>query len=503
VTRPIRRLLVANRGEIAVRVLRAGQERGIVGIAVASDPDLHAYHARVADVVMPLGGSAPNESYLVMDRILAAAKESRADAIHPGYGFLAENAEFARRVASEGITFVGPSPEVIEEMGLKTRARARMIAAGVPVVPGREIADDAGDAEWKRAADEVGFPLLVKAAAGGGGKGMRAVHDPQDLLDAVAAARREAESAFGDGRVYLERLLIRPRHVEVQILGDTHGHVVHLGERDCSVQRRHQKVVEESPAPGLSDDLRAAMHAPAVRAAEEVAYVGAGTVEMLLDASGEFFFLEMNTRLQVEHPVTELVTGIDLVGEQIAIAEGKPISFTQDQVAVRGHALEARLYAEDPARGFLPQTGEVLCFDPPDGPGLRSDTGLVTGGTVTSFYDPMLAKLCAHGTDREQARHRLLAALRRTALLGVGSNLEYLAAILEVDAFASGDVHTGLIEEHLADWKPDPHPPVEALAVAGALLDRPAAVSGAGGGEGETLAPLWATLGPRRFGGSG
>jgi len=457
-SRRIERILVANRGEIAVRVIRACRELGISSVAIASEADRFSLHAQLADEVVEIGPAESAQSYLVQEKVIAAAVDTHCDAVHPGYGFLAENAGFARACAEAGLIFIGPTPEVIEEMGLKTRARARMQAAGVPVVPGALLGEDSDEEQWRKAAAEVGYPVLVKASAGGGGKGMRAVHEEGELVDAIAAAQREAISAFGNGEVYLERLLVEPRHIEVQVLGDTHGHVVHLGERECSIQRRHQKIVEESPAPGLSDELRGRIHEAAVRAAAAVRYVGAGTVEMLLDRSGEFFFLEMNTRLQVEHPVTEWVSGIDLVAQQIHVAEGGELPFTQDEITRRGHSIEVRLYAEDPAEGFLPQTGEVLLFEAPGGPGIRVDSGINTGAEVSLHYDPMIAKLSSWADDRDGARRRMMEALRETVLLGVGSNLSYLYAILEHPAFAAGRTHTGFLPRYFEGWKPGMKP---------------------------------------------
>ena len=495
------RVLVANRGEIAVRVLRACRQRGLETVAVVSEADRSSLAAQLADRVVEIGPPPAAESYLRIDRILEAARAAGADAVHPGYGFLAENAAFARACAEAGLVFIGPSPEVIDAMGVKTEARRRMQEAGVPVVPGALLEGDDPIA-WRASADAVGFPLLVKAAAGGGGKGMRAVRAPEDLVDAIGAARREAASAFGDSTVYLERLLLRPRHVEVQVLGDTHGNVLHLHERDCSVQRRHQKVVEECPAPGLDADLRARLHESAVRAAKAVDYVGAGTVEMLLDTSGEFFFLEMNTRLQVEHPVTENVTGIDLVDAQLRVAAGEPLGFDQDDVVLRGHSIEVRLYAEDPARGFLPQTGTLHLFEPPAGPGVRVDTGVGTGSEITLHYDPMIAKLCAWGSDREQARRRLVEALRETTVIGPTTNLTYLLSILEQPAFAEGAVHTGFLDQHLPDWTASEPTTDELLWAAAAALF---ATDPGGGrhtrhddGEGVTTG-VWDEIGPLRL----
>lgn len=502
--RRIERVLVANRGEIAVRILRACRQLGLSTVAVVSEADQRSLAAQLADQVVEIGPAPARDSYLRIDRILDAARRTGADAIHPGYGFLAENAAFARACADAGIVFVGPSAEVIDAMGVKTQARARMQAAGVPVVPGALLPE--GDEEgWRAVAAEVGYPLLVKAAAGGGGKGMRAVHDPSDLIEAIGAARREAQSAFGDATVYLERLLRQPRHVEVQVLGDAHGKVLHLGERDCSIQRRHQKVVEESPAPHLPVELRRRMQEAAVRAAQAVGYVGAGTVEMLLDASGSFYFLEMNTRLQVEHPVTELVTGIDIVQAQLRVAAGEPLGFEQEDVLTRGHALEVRLYAEDPAHGFLPQTGTLHVFEPPSGPGIRVDTGVVTGSEVTLHYDPMIAKICAWGSDREQARGRLVEALRETVVLGPTTNLEHLLAVLRHPAFASGAVHTGFLDEHLRDWdrqasldaRTEDVLWVAAAAILGGTVGAPTV--GASNADANASSPVWAGLGPLRL----
>lgn len=504
--RRITKVLVANRGEIAVRVLRSCHEAGLRTVAVVSEADRGGLAARLAGEVVEIGPAPAAESYLRADRILEAAAQTGADAVHPGYGFLAENAGFARACAEAGLVFIGPSPEVIEAMGVKTTARETMAAAGVPVVPGARLSAEDDARSWCRTAEAVGLPLLVKAAAGGGGKGMRAVADLQALPGAIEAARREAASAFGDPTVYLERRLLRPRHVEVQILGDAHGQVVHLGERDCSVQRRHQKVIEESPAPGLDDALRERMHAAAVQAARAVGYVGAGTVEMLLDASGEFYFLEMNTRLQVEHPVSEWVHGVDLVAEQLRVAAGEPMSEAARVAPARGWSIEARLYAEDPAQQFLPQAGRVVVFEPPVGPGVRVDTGIESGDEIGLHYDPMLAKISAHGPDRESARRRLVQALRATVVLGLRTNLEHLIATLEHPAFVAGEVHTGFLADHLGQWRADASD--RPAAVEDALWAAAAALLAGGGGRGHARAAgmahprgsLWSELGPLRLG---
>ena len=492
----IERVLIANRGEIAVRILRACRELGLESVAIASDVDRTALHARLADRVELIGGATAAESYLQAGKILEAARRSGAHAIHPGYGFLAESASFAASVRDAGLIWVGPSPEVIAAMGIKTEARTRMQAAGVPVVPGAELPEKATAKQQQKIAASVGYPLLVKAAAGGGGKGMRAVDSSDQLQAAIAAARREAKSAFDDATVYLERQLIRPRHVEIQILADSHGKVLHLGQRDCSLQRRHQKVVEEAPAPRLPAATAAKMAEAAVTAARAVGYEGAGTVEMLLDATGEFFFLEMNTRLQVEHAVTEMIFGVDLVAEQLRVAAGEPLAWEQADLKARGHAMEARLYAEDPAQAFLPQTGEILLLELPSGPGLRVDSGVGNGDAVSLHYDPMLAKLVAYGPTRESARRRLVEALRATVLLGVGNNLSYLRAICEHPQFAAGNVHTSFLADHLGDFG-GRAPGADEQIILGAatlLLRRPAPAAANSDPAGARRPLLWQEL---------
>jgi geranyl-CoA carboxylase alpha subunit len=448
----IHTLLIANRGEIACRIIRACRRLGIRAVAVYADADAGARHVRLADEAIHIGPSPAAESYLAIERILDAARRSQADAIHPGFGFLAENAEFARACATAGFIFIGPGPEAIEAMGNKRAAKMVVSAAGVPVIPGYHGTDQRDDA-LQQAAGQIGFPLMVKAAAGGGGKGMRLVHAPDELLAALAAARREAQQAFGSADLLLERALIRPRHIEFQVVGDQHGNLIHLGERECSIQRRHQKVIEEAPAPGLSPTLRARMGEAAVRAARAVHYTNAGTVEFLLDENGDFYFLEMNTRLQVEHPVTEMVTGIDLVAWQIRLAEGAPLPLSQE-VALRGHAIEARLYAENPANDFLPATGPVLLWREPTGDGLRVESGVQTGDDVSIYYDPMLAKIIAHGPDRPTAVRRLIYALETATLLGLSNNLTFLRDALRHPAFLAGDLSTRFIEERMAGWQP-------------------------------------------------
>ncbi|CAJ61803.1 Acetyl-/propionyl-coenzyme A carboxylase alpha chain [Includes: Biotin carboxylase and Biotin carboxyl carrier protein (BCCP)] [Frankia alni ACN14a] len=441
---------MANRGEIAVRVIRTLRELGIESVAVYSDADAGARHVREADVAVRIGPAPARESYLNIPAVLAAATSTGAQAIHPGYGFLSENAEFAAACTEAGIVFIGPPTRAVEVMGDKITARRAVAAAGVPVVPGR---DDPAmtDADLLAAADQVGYPVLLKPSAGGGGKGMRVVTDASRLAAEVVGARREAAAAFGDDTLFVERYVQTPRHIEVQVLADAHGTVVHLGERECSLQRRHQKVIEEAPSVLLTPQARERMGAAAVATAASVGYVGAGTVEFLVAAANpeEFFFLEMNTRLQVEHPVTELVTGLDLVAEQLRIAAGEPLGYTQADIRLTGHAVEARVYAEDAARGFLPTGGQVLRLDEPSGPAVRVDSGLRLGTTVGSTYDPMLAKIIAHGPDRDTALDRLDRALARTCVLGVTTNVGFLRALLEHPDTRAGRLDTGLIERDL------------------------------------------------------
>jgi len=448
------KILVANRGEIAVRVLRGAQRLGYKTVAVYSDADTTALHVKVADEAVRIGPSPAKESYLAIDNIIAAARASGAGAIHPGYGFLSERAEFASAVQGAGLVFIGPDADAIDAMGNKSASKIRMLAAGVPCVPGYQ-GDDQSDERLADEAHKVGLPVMVKAAAGGGGRGMRLVHDDGLLLESIRGARSEASNAFGSGQLLIEKAIIHARHVEIQIFGDRHGNVVHFGERDCSVQRRNQKVVEEAPSPAVDEALRARMGAAAVAAARAVNYVGAGTVEFMLAADGAFYFLEMNTRLQVEHPVTELVYDVDLVEWQLRVAQGEMLPLTQAEINARrrGHAIEVRLCAEDPSRDYLPQTGTVLNWTPAVGEGVRIDTALETGLTISPYYDSMQAKLIAWGEDRETARRRLLSALKETLLLGVISNKDYLHTVLETPAFASGHFTTGFVNEHLPQSK--------------------------------------------------
>ncbi|ADB74203.1 biotin carboxylase N-terminal domain-containing protein [Geodermatophilus obscurus] len=471
-------VLVANRGEIAVRVIRTLRAMGIRSVAVYSAADAGARHVREADVAVPIGPAPAAQSYLSIERVLDAAVRTGAQAVHPGYGFLSENVEFARACEKAGIVFIGPPVAAIEAMGDKIRAKQTVVAAGVPVVPGR-TEPGMSDDEVAAAAVEVGFPVLLKPSAGGGGKGMRVVRAEAELGDAIAGARREARGSFGDDTLLVERYVGSARHVEVQVLGDAHGTVVHLGERECSLQRRHQKVIEEAPSPLLDAATRAAMGTAAVEAARAVGYTGAGTVEFIVDAErpSDFFFLEMNTRLQVEHPVTEMVTGLDLVELQVRVAAGGRLPLTQDDVVLDGHAVEARLYAEDPARGFLPQTGTVLGLREPAGPGVRLDSSLAVGSVVGTDYDPMLAKVVAWGPDRDTARARLVGALGHTAVLGVPTNTAFLRALLTDPDVVAGRLDTGLIErrgETLTAAEPVPPAVYAAAALALQLEAEPA-----------------------------
>ena len=446
----IRRLLIANRGEIAARIIRSAREMDIQVVAVYSDADAGAPYVQQADRAVRLPGNSAAETYLQADKIIEAARRTGCDAVHPGYGFLSENADFATACADAGLVFVGPPAQAIAAMGSKIAAKELMASAGVPVLPGVTAPDDA-DLQSnlaERAEAEVGYPVLVKAAFGGGGRGMRVVRDSSELMEAVDGARREAASAFGDGTVFLEHYVESPRHIEVQIFGDQHGNVVHLFERECSIQRRYQKIVEEAPSSAVSESLRAELCEAAVAAAKAIGYVGAGTVEFVMGADERFFFLEVNTRLQVEHPVTELITGLDLVRLQLQVAEGERLPDEVSAASINGHAIEVRLYAEDVAAGFLPATGTVRRFDVPQLPGLRVDAGIAVGSEISLHYDPMLAKVIAHGPSRDDARRTLARALNDTRLHGVESNRELLIAILREAEFAAGDIDTGYLTRH-------------------------------------------------------
>ncbi|MFL1516314.1 acetyl/propionyl/methylcrotonyl-CoA carboxylase subunit alpha [Pseudomonas prosekii] len=449
-------LLVANRGEIACRVMRTAKALGLTTVAVHSATDRDARHSREADIRVDLGGSKAAESYLQIDKLIAAAKASGAQAIHPGYGFLSENAEFARAIEAAGLIFLGPPASAIDAMGSKSAAKALMETAGVPLVPGYH--GEAQDLDtFRDACERIGYPVLLKATAGGGGKGMKVVEDVSQLAEALASAQREAKSSFGDSRMLVEKYLLKPRHVEIQVFADQHGNCLYLNERDCSIQRRHQKVVEEAPAPGLSAQLRRAMGEAAVRSAQAIGYVGAGTVEFLLDSRGEFFFMEMNTRLQVEHPVTEAITGLDLVAWQIRVARGEALPMTQAEVPLIGHAIEVRLYAEDPGNDFLPATGRLELYrESAAGPGRRVDSGVEEGDEISPFYDPMLGKLIAWGEDREQARLRLLSMLDEFAIGGLKTNINFLRRIIAHPAFAAAELDTGFIPRYQEQLLPAP-----------------------------------------------
>jgi acetyl-CoA carboxylase biotin carboxylase subunit len=487
-----RRVLVANRGEIAIRVMRACRERGIESVAVFSDADADAPHVRAADISIRIGPASPAASYLSIDAVMEAVRSTGADAVHPGYGFLSENASFARACAAAGCVFIGPPGDVIERMGSKISARELMIAAGVPVVPGLTPGDQS-DEGIAAAVREVGYPALVKASAGGGGKGMRVLTDETIGRDMIPAARREAVAAFGDGTLYVERLIEKPRHVEIQVFCDDHGNAVHLFERECSIQRRHQKVIEESPSPALSPALRQAMGQAAVAAARAAGYRNAGTIEFLLEGAGDtarFYFLEMNTRLQVEHPVTEAVTGVDLVQAQLTVAAGGPLPWSQEALSQRGHAIEVRVYAEDPAHGFVPQAGPLLIYREPQGPGIRVDSGVREGGAVSVNYDPLLAKLTVTAETRDAAIARAVTALHAFPVLGIRTNIPFLGRILGHADFRKGHLHTGFIEQHLEDLLAAPEVPDSAVAAAAVL-----GASGAAPADTPaTTVDPWATL---------
>lgn len=470
----VTKVLVANRGEIALRVLRACRELGIESVAVFSEADRSALHVRYADEAYCVGPGPSRESYLNIDRIIDTAKRAGADAVHPGYGFLAERAAFAAACADAGLTFIGPGPDAIETMGDKVTARATMQRAGVPVVPGTEAGADLNDEALLAAAEEIGFPLLIKASAGGGGKGMRMVHEREAMPPALQAARNEAEAAFGDGKVYLEKLISPARHIEIQVLADSQGNTIHLGERECSIQRRHQKLLEEAPSVFVGDDeaLRQHMGGIAVRAAEAVGYVNAGTIEFLVDRDKHVYFLEMNTRLQVEHPVTELVTGIDIVKEQLRVARGRKLSYTQDDVRMKGWAIEARINAEDPFGGFLPSIGTLTTHIMPAGPGVRVDTAMYEGYTIPPYYDSLIAKLIVHGSTRASAILRMRRALQEYRITGVKTTIPFHQNLLESTRFMAGNFHTRFVEESFELNRPDMSQPEIAAVLATLVAHR-------------------------------
>ncbi|MGE0101373.1 MAG: biotin carboxylase N-terminal domain-containing protein [Blastocatellales bacterium] len=476
--RIIEKILIANRGEIALRIIATCRAMGISTVAVCSDADLAAPHVAAADAAVRIGGPAPADSYLNIQAIVEAARRTGADAVHPGYGFLSENAEFAERCREAGLIFIGPSTEAIRSMGLKSAARRIAVQAGVLVVPGYD-GDEQGIDVLLANINKIEPPVLIKASAGGGGRGMRVLGSSDDPLSAVESARREAEKAFGDGRLLIEKFIENARHVEIQIIGDNYGNLIHLGERDCSIQRRHQKVVEESPSPAVDEDLRRRMGEAAVGIGRAIGYSGAGTVEFLLGPDGKFYFIEVNTRLQVEHPVTEMLTGLDLVRMQIEIAEGSPLELTQDRVVRSGHSIEVRLYAEDPLRGFLPSSGTIVDWMVDDqfsvfarGEGLRIDCGIAAGSEIGIHYDPLLAKLIVHAQDRPAAIRRLASALRRTSVCGVATNREFLIRLLEHPSFAGGEAHTGFIAEYQKDLLCPREDPFERRAMIAVALFR-------------------------------
>ncbi|UCE27153.1 MAG: acetyl-CoA carboxylase biotin carboxylase subunit [Candidatus Coatesbacteria bacterium] len=487
------KILIANRGEIAARIIRACRELGIPAAAIYSEADRASLHVAMADEAVCVGPAPALESYLDIDKVVGAAKELGCCAIHPGYGFLAENHLFARRCEKEDITFIGPPSDALELVGSKLAARAAVTAVGVPVIPGMSgHGKDA--AHFKKEAKAIGYPVLVKAAAGGGGKGMRVVETEKDLAPAVEGAAREAKGAFGDDTIYLEKCIVRPRHVEFQVFADFQGNAVHLFERECSIQRRHQKIVEETPSPALTTELRAEMGEAALKVVEASGYKNAGTVEFLLDPDGNYYFLEVNARIQVEHPITEMVVGVDLVAEQIRVAAGEPLSFEQGDLSQRGHAIECRIYAEDPASGFLPAAGPILLMEEPQGPGIRVDSGVYSGGEVSVHYDPIMAKLIAWGPDREAARRRMSKALGEYPILGIETTVGFLKDVIEHPEFIDGNTHTGFIDEQMADWRPTADDELLATALTAAALyeTEPKAVAAAGK---EVMSSPWETVG--------
>jgi len=475
--------------------MRAAREMGIPSVAVYSEADAQARHVLEAEEAILIGPPPPLESYLAIDKIIATAKEAACDAIHPGYGFLAENSAFARACEDSGVTFIGPRAKAVALLGNKLESRRAMDNAGVPIIPGEKIESGQLD-DFRQAAERIGYPVLIKAASGGGGKGMRVVDRPEELADAVESASREAESAFGDETVYLEKFLSRPRHVEFQVLADSEGNTVHLFERECSVQRRHQKIVEETPSPALNPELRRKMGEAAVTAAKAADYLSAGTVEFLLDERGDFYFLEVNTRIQVEHPITEMTVGVDLVKEQIRIAAGFPLPFTQADLVPRGHAVECRIYAEDPENGFLPSSGKIVYLHEPAGPNLRIDSGIYSGCEVPVFYDPILSKVITWGKDRQESVKRMLLALSDYKILGIKNNVQFLKAVLEHAEFAAGNTFTGFIDQHLPAWEKET--PVDQFDLARAAcvlaLSRRESAAAAPRGK-EELTSVWTQLG--------
>ncbi|NDJ87216.1 MAG: acetyl-CoA carboxylase biotin carboxylase subunit [Chloroflexi bacterium] len=497
-----KKILIANRGEIAARMIRACHELGIETVAVFSEADSDALHTRLADEAHLIGPATPGESYLRGDKLVEVAQRTGCEAIHPGYGFLSEAPAFARMVRDAGLVFIGPPAEAIEKMGVKTEARAIMVAAGVPIVPGFQSSTATLD-DFAREADNIGYPLMVKAAGGGGGKGIRIVHQPERLTEAIESARREALHAFNDPMIFLEKYIADGRHIEVQILADMHGNVIHLFERECSIQRRHQKIIEETPSPFLSDDVRLQMGEAAVNAARAVNYVNAGTVEFIVDNQMNFYFLEMNTRLQVEHPITEMVTGTDLVNAQIRVAAGQPLHFSQDDLCQRGHAIECRVYAEDPGNHFLPATGPVLRTVEPAGPGIRVDAGVVSGDQVTIHYDPMIAKLIVLADNRADAIRKMDWALAQYVILGLTTNLQFLRDVIQHPVFVVGEATTHFVDDYLSEWEPPETSLSDHVLIAaaiGEMLKQQIAMGGRNGGcNGDQYSP-WARTDRFRMG---
>ncbi|MBM3293019.1 MAG: acetyl-CoA carboxylase biotin carboxylase subunit [Candidatus Aminicenantes bacterium] len=501
-----KKILIANRGEIAVRVVKACREMGIHSVAVYSEADRASLHVRLADEAVPIGPPPAAESYLDMEKIVRAARRTGAEAIHPGYGFLAENAAFARVCAEAGLVFIGPTAAALELVGDKVRARQTMEKAGIPIIPGMKSAA-ASPAEFEKAARMLGYPVIVKASAGGGGKGMRIVEGEKDLRPALEAGMREAKSAFGDESVFLEKYIENPRHVEIQVLSDTLGRTIHLCERECSIQRRHQKIVEETPSTALDPPLRALMGETARRAMEAAGYINAGTVEFLLDRNRNFYFLEVNARLQVEHPVTELVTGVDLVRQQILVAAGERLEIEQEDVRQRGHALECRIYAEDPERNFLPSPGKIRVLREPGGPGVRFDSGIFEGWEVPIYYDPILAKLVVWAENRERACRRMAAALDETVILGIKTPLAFLRDVVTHEAFLAGRTDTGFLARHFEAWtaRPADEPGLRLALAAAAYAETRAAARpdrGKAGQPAVEAATPWTSLGRWRNGGA-
>jgi len=504
--RPFKSILIANRGEIALRIIRACREMRIKTVAVYSDADRNALHVRYADRAYNIGPPASAESYLRAEKILDAAKKGGAEAVHPGYGFLAENAAFARACADAGLTFIGPPPEAMEVMGLKIAARKVMKAAGVPVVPGTEGGIPADEDEAAALADEIGYPVMIKADAGGGGKGMRLVHSADEIKSALRGAASEAGASFGNATVYMEKFVEQPRHIEIQVMGDQHGNVVHFGERECSIQRRHQKVIEECPSPMVDEEMRAKMGEVAVTAAKAVNYHNAGTIEFLADPNKNFYFLEMNTRLQVEHPVTELVTGRDLVKLQLEVAAGRPLPMTQDEIEMRGAAIECRIYAEDPASGFLPSPGPIHGLRQPGGPGIRDDSAIYPGGEISIHYDPLISKLSTWGRTRGEAIERMIRALEEYKILGIKTNIPFHERVMREPHFIEGDFDTSYIDRLLGDDAGRPLPAEEdrtdvalvAAALAAHRRDERKAASAPKAASDGRGAPGWRSMGWRR-----